>query len=252
MSVGRVRDRGLVAEAPASRSTTAASSRDDTAHRNPHVLRRWYVVATRPNSRTLVSPRRSWRSRASRRAERAVDYDRVKWPSTRPRVALWPDRGQCQGEGLRRRREEGSLRGNSERRSSATPRRRQDHRREAADGTAGQILGVHMAGPWGRTTRRRYFAVNWEAYRERGAALINRTRLFPRLSRDAVCPRRSGSTLADVTLPSLGESVTEGIIISGSKGGRHGRRDEPLFECRPTRSLRDAITGSRRLDADPR
>ena len=42
-----------------------------------------------------------------------------------------------------------------------------------ADGTAGQILGVHMAGPWvTEQLGAGYFAVNWEATAEEAAALI--------------------------------------------------------------------------------
>jgi dihydrolipoamide dehydrogenase len=42
-----------------------------------------------------------------------------------------------------------------------------------ADGTAGQILGVHMAGPWVTDQLGAgYFAVNWEATAEEAAALI--------------------------------------------------------------------------------
>ena len=41
------------------------------------------------------------------------------------------------------------------------------------DGTAGQILGVHMAGPWvTEQLGAGYFAVNWEATAEEAAALI--------------------------------------------------------------------------------
>jgi len=42
-----------------------------------------------------------------------------------------------------------------------------------ADGTAGQILGVHMAGPWvTEQLGAGYYAVNWEATAEEAAALI--------------------------------------------------------------------------------
>jgi dihydrolipoamide dehydrogenase len=43
-----------------------------------------------------------------------------------------------------------------------------------ADGTAGQLLGVHMAGPSAVTEQigAGYFAVNWEATAEEAAALI--------------------------------------------------------------------------------
>jgi len=42
-----------------------------------------------------------------------------------------------------------------------------------SDGTAGQILGVHMAGPWvTEQLGAGYFAVNWEATAEEAAALI--------------------------------------------------------------------------------
>ena len=41
------------------------------------------------------------------------------------------------------------------------------------DGTAGQLLGVHMAGPWvTEQLGAGYFAVNWEATAEEAAALI--------------------------------------------------------------------------------
>ncbi len=42
-----------------------------------------------------------------------------------------------------------------------------------ADGSGGQILGVHMAGPWvTEQLGAGYFAVNWEATAEEAAALI--------------------------------------------------------------------------------
>jgi dihydrolipoamide dehydrogenase len=42
-----------------------------------------------------------------------------------------------------------------------------------SDGTAGQLLGVHMAGPWvTEQLGAGYFAVNWEATAEEAAALI--------------------------------------------------------------------------------
>jgi len=42
-----------------------------------------------------------------------------------------------------------------------------------ADGSAGQLLGVHMAGPWvTEQLGAGYFAVNWEATAEEAAALI--------------------------------------------------------------------------------
>jgi len=42
-----------------------------------------------------------------------------------------------------------------------------------ADGSAGQILGVHMAGPWvTEQLGAGYYAVNWEATAEEAAALI--------------------------------------------------------------------------------
>lgn len=42
-----------------------------------------------------------------------------------------------------------------------------------ADGTAGQILGVHMAGPWvTEQLGAGYYAVNWEATAEEAASLI--------------------------------------------------------------------------------
>jgi dihydrolipoamide dehydrogenase len=42
-----------------------------------------------------------------------------------------------------------------------------------ADGTAGQILGVHMAGPWvTEQLGAGYYAVNWEATAEEAAGLI--------------------------------------------------------------------------------
>jgi dihydrolipoamide dehydrogenase len=42
-----------------------------------------------------------------------------------------------------------------------------------ADGTAGQILGVHMAGPWvTEQLGAGYYAVNWEATAEEAAVLI--------------------------------------------------------------------------------
>jgi dihydrolipoamide dehydrogenase len=41
------------------------------------------------------------------------------------------------------------------------------------DGSAGQLLGVHMAGPWvTEQLGAGYFAVNWEATAEEAAALI--------------------------------------------------------------------------------
>ena len=73
-----------------------------------------------------------------------------------------------------------------------------------ADGTAGQILGVHMAGPWvTEQLGAGYYAVNWEATAEEAAALIQ--------------PH-----------PSLSETFGETLLALAGRGIHVGRRHPPL------------------------
>jgi len=83
-----------------------------------------------------------------------------------------------------------------------------------------------------RTTRRRVFRRQLEATAEEAAALIQpHPSLSETFGETLIALAGRDSTLADVTLPSLGESVTEGIITQWfKKVGDTVARDEPLFE----------------------
>ena len=97
-----------------------------------------------------------------------VMYDRVPWAIyCHPEVA-WagPGRGGRQG-GRHTTSSSPSTRSSStaEPRSSARPRAWcKVIAEKGADGTAGQVLGVHMVGPWvTEQLSGGYLAVNWEA-----------------------------------------------------------------------------------------
>ena len=144
-------------------------------------------------------------------------------------------RGRGEGAGLRRRREEGPLRRQLARADHRRHRgRRQDHRREAC---RRQRLDRSSACTWRDrgSPNSSVLATSPSTGRrrpKRPPPLSNRTRrsrrpLARRCSRWPV----GDCTLADVTLPSLGESVTEGIITKWfKKVGDVVARDEPLFE----------------------
>ena len=96
-----------------------------------------------------------------------VQYDRVPWAIyCHPEVA-WAGPGEeaAQGGRLRRGRRQAPVPGQQ---PGPDPRRDrrpgEDHRRGRRDGAAGQILGVHMVGPWvTEQLSGGYLAVNWEA-----------------------------------------------------------------------------------------
>src|SRR5690606_16271320 len=119
------------------------------------------------------------------------------------------------------------------------------------DGNAGRILGVHMAGPWvTEQLGQGYLAVNWEATVEDMAVLIQPHHTMAgvlgeaRISRTgrplhgeppnaptATEPRKESAPMADITMPQLGETVTEGTITKWFKQvGETVAEDEPLFE----------------------
>ena len=113
------------------------------------------------------------------------------------------------------------------------------------DGKAGRILGVHMVGPWvTEQLSGGYLAVNWEATVDEVAEFIqphpSLTELFgetvltphrPQLQRLRPRPEEKRNPMAEVTLPQLGETVTEGTITQWFKQvGDTVAADEPLFE----------------------
>ena len=110
----------------------------------------------------------------------------------------------------------------------------------------GPILGVHIAGPWAtELIAEGYLSVNWEATPGRSRPADPRApdavRAVRRVGARAHRPqparltcRRSESSeeiLVDVTMPQLGETVTEGTITTWFKQvGDTIDADEPLFE----------------------
>ena len=119
-----------------------------------------------------------------------------------------------------------------------------------ADGRAGRILGVHMVGPWvTEQLGQGYLAVNWEATVDEVAQFIQP---HPTLSEDV---RRDGAgahgkgparLMADITMPQLGETVTEGTITKWFKQvGDQVAEDEVLFEVSDRQGrLRGALARS--------
>jgi biotin carboxyl carrier protein len=133
-----------------------------------------------------------------------------------------------------------------------------------ADGTGGRVLGVHMVGPWvTEQLGQGYLAVNWEATVDEIARSSSPTppcrsssarSVLSMTGRSFTGERRRGrgesrsswrhspwaptvrtsqenGAMADVVMPQLGESVTEGTITRGSSNpGDEVAEDEPLFE----------------------
>ena len=108
----------------------------------------------------------------------------------------------------------------------------------------GPILGVHIAGPWAtELIAEGYLSVNWEATAADLGLLIHAApdavravrrvgarahRPQPARVSDAIERRRN---IVDVTMPQLGETVTEGTITKWFKQvGDTVEADEPLFE----------------------
>ena len=104
---------------------------------------------------------------------------------------------------------------------------------EGPDGTGGRILGIHMVGPWvTEQLGQGYLAINWEATVDEVAQFIQPHPTFRKVSARPFSPSPEGvCTLADVTMPQLGETVTEGTITRWLKQVAESvERDEPLFE----------------------
>ncbi len=105
------------------------------------------------------------------------------------------------------------------------------------DGRAGRILGVHMVGPWvTEQLGQGYLAVNWEATVDEVAQFLQPHPTSPSSSGRPSC-RSPAERIApmrgtvDVTMPQLGETVTEGTITRWLKQvGDHVDADEVLFE----------------------
>jgi hypothetical protein len=102
------------------------------------------------------------------------------------------------------------------------------------DGSAGQILGVHMAGPWvTEQLGAGYLAVNWEALPEEVAYFIQpHPSLSESFGETMLASDRKGTARWLMSLmPQLGETVTEGTVTKWMKAvGDTVTRDEPLFE----------------------
>ena len=135
---------------------------------------------------------------------------------------------------------------------------------KTADGRAGTIIGVHMVGPWvTEQLGQGYLAVNWEATVDEVAAFIQPHPTLSELFGDTVQdmtgrrlhddpalslqrhrgvplrPTRHGGRglMADIQMPQLGETVTEGTITKWFKQvGDAVAEDEPCSRSRPTRS----------------
>jgi len=146
-----------------------------------------------------------------------------------PKSPSVADRGQCKEKGYDVVVKKDPFGGNTERRSSATPRA--SSRSSPRSGPTERLARSWRAhaGPWvTEQLGAGYFAVNWEPPEE--APRLSNPPVSSRLSQTLIASPVGDSTLADVTLPSLGESVTEGIITQWFKRWRHVARDEPLFE----------------------
>ena len=103
------------------------------------------------------------------------------------------------------------------------------------DGTGGRILGVHMVGPWvTEQLGQGYLAVNWEATVAEVAEFIQpHPSAVGAVRRDGALAHRKepARLMADVQMPQLGETVTEGTITRWfKKVGDEVKLDEPLFE----------------------
>ena len=103
------------------------------------------------------------------------------------------------------------------------------------DGTAGRVLGVHMVGPWvTEQLGQGYLAVNWEATVDEVAEFVQpHPSAVGGVRRDGHLAhgKEPARLMADVTMPQLGETVTEGTITKWFKQvGDEVKADEPLFE----------------------
>ena len=113
----------------------------------------------------------------------------------------------------------------------------------------GPILGVHIAGPWAtELIAEGYLSVNWEATPADVGLLIHaHPTLVGAVRRVGARAHRPVARLAraehveevpmDVTMPQLGETVTEGTITRWFK--QSATRSRPTSRCsrsRPTRS----------------
>ncbi len=104
---------------------------------------------------------------------------------------------------------------------------------KSADGTAGRVLGVHMVGPWvTEQLGQAYLSVNWEATPTRWPTTSSPTPPCRRPSARPCSPSpEEVCTLPDITMPQLGETVTEGTITRWLKQvGDPVAEDEVLFE----------------------
>ena len=153
-----------------------------------------------------------------------VAYDRVPWAIyCHPEVAFAATREEAaRGRGLRRRRRQGPVPGNSRAQIiGETDGLVKVIAKKDADGKAGQILGVHMVGPWvTEQLGQGYLAVNWEATVDEVAEFLQPHPSLSELFGETilVAHRKEPERLmADVTLPQLGETVTEGTITKWFK-----------------------------------
>ena len=116
-----------------------------------------------------------------------------------------------------------------------------DRREAAPTARAGRILGVHMVGPWvTEQLGQGYLAVNWEATRRRDRAVHPAPPDAVRDVRrggDGPHRERTARLMADITMPQLGETVTEGTITRGpSRSATRSPRTRSSSRSRPTRS----------------
>ena len=121
-----------------------------------------------------------------------------------------------------------------------------DRREGCPTAPAGQVLGVHMVGPWvTEQLGQGYLAVNWEATVAEVAAVhpappdavraVRRDVMLTALLTGRKAASRTG-LMADIAMPQLGETVTEGTITKWFKAvGDRSPRTSSCSRCRPTR-----------------
>ena len=219
-----------------SRSTSGASSRSTSAAAPAsRASTRSATSSTRRSSPTSASPRRSWSIKdILGEGPVPVDYDKVPWA-----IYCHPEVAFAGPLARRRPRRPGYDVVVAKHRFRANSRALIVGETDGlvkiiaekdADGTAGRILGVHMVGPWvTEQLGQGYLAVNWEATVDEVAAVHPAAPDLSELFGETVLALtgRGACTacMADVTMPQLGETVTEGTITKWFKQvGDAGRR----------------------------
>ena len=277
MSVGRrpLLRRRSASTAPRWRSTTGASSRSTSYCRTAEhgVYAVGDVIATpAAGPRRLRRGHRRRSRTSSARTRSPVDYARVPWCIyCHPEVAF-AGHSEESGQGgrpRRRRRRSTASCGNGRALIVGEPDGMVKIIAEKdADGTAGRILGVHMVGPWvTEQLGQGYLAVNWEATVDEVAQFIQPHPTLSELFGESVLALTGRGlhgvaaadgterepAMADIEMPQLGETVTEGTITKWFKAGRRpGRRGRGAVRGLDRQGrLRGAVAGRRLPRRDP-